>query len=196
MTPKKPGTAPTMLLQALKAGSCLTVDQLIEELDLTRRQVSNAATLLLRRNYLERMGAGCYQLTPAGRVAAESGEVITSGPKGPTGKVPQHRDTFRERAWRAMRVRHRFTIGEIVADAGRGKEKSDRQNAMRYVRYLRAAGYLGELPRRQRGTATGSNGFKQFVLIRNTGPRAPVFRAGKATMHDFNLGEDVPCAQA
>ena len=100
MVPKKPGTAPNMLLQALKTGNCLTVGQLIECQDLTRRQVSNAATLLLRRNYLERMGAGCYQLTPSGRVAAEAGEEITSGPKGPTGKVPQHRDTFRERALR------------------------------------------------------------------------------------------------
>lgn len=191
----KPGAAPTKLLHTLATGECLTVTDLIKELSLNRRQVVDAAAKLLARGYLERMGTGCYQLTETGLEAAREGIVITSGPKGPTGTIPRHSGTFRERAWRAMRVRHRFTIGEIVADAGRGDPAADRQNATRYIRYLRAAGYVGELPRRVPGTAIGSNGFKRFVLINNTGPRAPVYRGEAKAIHDFNLGKDIPCTK-
>ncbi len=189
-----PGKAPTALLQALADGSCQTIDQLEVRLDLTRRQVSNAAACLLRRDYLMRMGTGCYQLTEAGQAAVASGEVIKSGPRGPRDTVHKVANTFRERAWRSMRMRHWFTIPDLIVDAAREDDGNPVDNLHRYLRALRGAGYVRVAARRVKGTATTSNGFMQFVLAKNTGPLAPIVRSKVAAIYDQNLGEDVPCA--
>jgi hypothetical protein len=189
----KPGAAATALLRHLAAGVCLTADQMAEALGITRAQAMNAARKLLRRGYLEKMAAGCFQLSEAGKAAALSGITITSGPKGKTGVIATRRQTFRERAWLAMRIHHRFTIGQIVASAARDGERNARENARKYLAQLGQAGFVKELPNRLPGTSMGSNGFKRWVLIRNTGPRAPVYRAELQTVHDFNTGEDIPC---
>ncbi len=115
------------------------------------------------------------------------------GPKGPHGKVLVHRGTFRERLWKSMRIRRRFTIGELVADAQTGCERNAYNNAGRYVLYLVNSGYVRELPNRKPGTAPSSNGFKVFQLMKDTGPRAPVWSQARGTLHDVNTGEDAPC---
>lgn len=189
-----PGKAPTALLQKLSGGLCMTISQIAQDLDLTHRQVSDAASGLLRRGYLERMEVGCYQLTEAGRFAAAAGEVITSGPKGPRDAVRQAgRNTLRERAWRAMRIRRRFTVPEIVADAAAEGDKSPDENLQRYLRSLQSVGYVVALPNRAGGTAPTSNGFKRWMIAKDTGPRAPAILSKKPGVHDFNTGEDVLC---
>lgn len=190
-----PGKAPMALLQMLQDGSCQTIEQLEKRLDLTRRQVSDAAAALLRREYLMRMARGCYQLTSAGQAAAAAGEVITSGPRGPHGKVRIVRNTIRDRAWRAMRIRRRFTIRDLVADARTEADAAPENNLQRYVAALGKAGYLIETPRRAKGVVRSSNGFKIWCLVRNTGPQAPVIRPASASLHDPNTGEDVACAR-
>lgn len=190
----KPGAAATALLRHLSAGVCLTADQMAEALGITRAQAMNAARKLMRRSYLEKMAVGCFQLSEAGKAAAASGTTITSGPKGKTGAIATRRHTFRERAWLAMRIQRRFTIGQIVASAARDGERNARENARKYLAQLGQAGFVKELPNRLPGTCMGSNGFKRWMLVRDTGPRAPVYRAELRAMHDFNTGEDVPCS--
>lgn len=191
-----PGKAPTALLQALSDGSCRTIADLERDLNLTRRQVSDAASLLLRRDYLLRMAAGCYQLSEAGKCAAEAGEVIKSGPKGQIGKVREAQNTLRERAWRSMRLRLRFTVPDLIADAATSDDRNPEANLQRYLRILRTAGYVVELPRRAEGTAMTSNGYKRWMLARNTGPRAPVALSKANAIHDFNIGKDAPCSRS
>lgn len=194
MDPSVPGAAATALLSAMADGARHEICGLADALGLSRRQISDAAAKLARRGMVARTSPGKYRLTEAGLDAHATGKTITSGPKGPTNARHILRDTFRERAWRAMRVRKTFTIGEIVADANRSEdETAARDNARRYISALKSAGYVGELARRVPGTAPGSNGFKRFVLMHNTGPRAPVFRASVNALHDPNTGEDVPC---
>lgn len=85
------------------------------------------------------------------------------------------------------------TIHDLVCDAIR--DEADAVNdASRYIRILKAAGYLAEMRGRAPGSRPGSNGFKRFRLIRNTGPRAPLHRSKLAILHDFNTGEDVACS--
>lgn len=191
---RKPGAVPTALLHHLSGDLCLTVDQMAEALGVSRPQAVNAAQKLMRRKYLLKMAAGCFQLSPEGAAAAQAGVAITSGPMGKTGVIATHRGTFRERAWVAMCIHRRFTIGDVVAAAGRDEEKNARENARKYILALCRAGYVKELSHRVPGTALGSNGFKRFVLARNTGPRAPVVRVDLGVVHDFNTGEDVQCA--
>lgn len=191
-----PGKAPTALLHRLASRDCMTIGELVAELDLTKRQVSDAAAGLLRRGYLQRMGIGCYQLTDAGMAAAAAGEVVTSGRTGPRDKVPEVRNTLRQRAWRAMRIRRQFTVPDLVMDAATSADGNASDNLQRYLRLLRSAGYIAPHPRRAPGAALTSNGFKRWILIRNTGPRAPAALSKIRAVHDFNTGEDFPCTSA
>lgn len=185
------GAAATALLQALKVGP-LTRPQVIEQLRISHRQATNAALNLLRRGYLT-VGEGVrYQLTEAGFAAADAGEIIRGGPKG---QVKLVKDTLRARAWTAMRARRTFTIGEIVMDAVSAEGGQPKDNVARYISRLQGAGYVAEWHGRQPGTAVGSNGFKRFTLKRNTGPKAPVFRAEGVSIFDPNLGEEVSCSK-
>lgn len=190
-----PGTLPTAILRHLADGCCRTISELETELGLTRRQVSDGAAKLAVRKYLCRMERGCYQLTDLGLDAATSGEVITSGPSGPDTKRVRAklRNTFRDRAWRSMRMRRQFSIGDIAADAATDGDIDPDNNVSRYLRHLRAAGYVSEMRGRQSGTKPTSNGFKRFCLAKDTGPVAPVYRPKTGTLHDYNLGKDVPC---
>jgi hypothetical protein len=186
------GAAATALLKELQSGPKARA-ALIETMGLSHRQVTNAAANLLRRGYLSLHEGVVYQLTEAGLAAALAGEVIKGGPKG---QVKIVKGTIRQRAWCAMRIRRSFTIGEIVADAAEPDEGQPRDNIGRFLSRLAQAGYVRELERRARGTAIGSNGFKRYALVRNTGPKAPVFRSELGVVFDPNLGEDVPCVQA
>jgi DNA-binding Lrp family transcriptional regulator len=180
---RKPDSLARDLLMELTNRERQNTTTLAGILNASKRQVSDAAALLARKGLLKRPDAGVYELTRAGRSVSIEGV-----------KVPVHRDTFRERAWRSMRIRRHFTIGDIVSDAARETEKDARNNATRYVWILRRAGYVRAMPHRQQGTALTSNGFKVFALVQDTGPRAPIWRQAQAVLHDFNLGEDIACA--
>lgn len=191
-----PGKAPTALLQMLADGSCLTTEEVEARIDLTRRQISNAAACLHRRSYLLWLGPGRYQLSDAGKAAAAAGEVIRSGPTGPRNLVRVVKGTLRERAWRSMRGRRQFTLHDLIVDSATADDKAPENNLHRYVRRLAAAGYLIALPRRAPGIATTSNGFKIWQLVKDTGPLSPVVLSKVSAIHDRNTGEDVPCSKS
>ncbi|MET3611771.1 hypothetical protein ABID16_000076 [Rhizobium aquaticum] len=191
------GYLPTTIMTSLKDGACQTIDELVVGLELTRRQVSDGAAKLIFRGLLERVETGCYQLTAAGLDAARAGEVIKPGPWRPdtvTIRKPLP-DTFRQRLWTAMRMSNTFTIGEVAMIAAREGDQNPENNAAWYLRHLRSAGYVAELPVRQQGTRLTSNGFKRYRLLMDTGSNAPVYRPKNRTLFDFNTGEAVPCVK-
>lgn len=189
------GFLPTTILNSLKDGACQTIDDLVVGLELTRRQVSDGAAKLIFRGLLERVETGCYQLTPAGLEAARSGEVIKSGPWRPdTVSVRKPLpDTFRQRLWTAMRMSRTFTIGDVAMIAARPDDESPENNAAWYVRRLRWAGYVAELPVRQKGTRLTSTGFKRYRLLKDTGSVAPVYRPKIRALYDHNTQEALLC---
>lgn len=188
---RKIGEAATALLAALADGPLTRADAKAR-LGLDWRQMTNAARGLAGRGYLVFQDNGFLGLTRDGQQAAASGLPIRG--RGNT-RVKIVHDTLRERAWAAMRVRKAFTVGDIVADAQRGDEMRPRDNITRYIARLKAAGFVQEEARRQPGTAIGSNGFKRFRLVRNAGPKAPVFREATTSVFDPNTGLDIPCAR-
>lgn len=187
-----PGRAATTLLNALKGGDVFTTAQVAEKVDLNRRQISDAGAQLHNRGLMIYTKPGVYQLNDKGCAAAEAGVVLTSGPQGPTGARRKMPSTFRQRAWLAMRVRGQFTLSDIVGDA-QLHDGNPYNNLARYARYLMWSGYLQEQPNRHRGTKHGSNGFKRYRLVKNTGRMAPVYSAARKMLHDFNTREDVSC---
>ncbi|MGH1577734.1 hypothetical protein [Planktotalea sp.] len=192
--PKSPGEVAMGILNALAEGTPKTSAELQLALSADRRQVYSAARWLMREEYAARPQLGVYQITEKGCVAQARGTRLTSGPKSRHGTIPKYKETFRTRAWRSMRVRRKFTIGDLISDAAVGNApEQSRSNATRYVKQLSLAGYVCELKKREPGTAIGSNGFKRFALMRDTGPIAPAWRQEAGALHDFNTGEDVQC---
>ena len=93
-----------------------------------------------------------------------------------------------------MRLRRRFVLADLVSDAATADDRNPEDNLLRYLRALRRAGYIAELPNRAAGTAPTSNGFKRWMLAKDTGPRAPIILSKVAAIRDQNTGEDVPCS--
>lgn len=194
-----PGEIPTKIMHHLADGSCKTIDQLDQETQFNRRQISDGARQLILRDYAERIETGCYQLTETGLKAAHSGLEIKSGPisKDRTKLRKSYRQTLRQRAWRIMRMGESFTVQQLTMAAAGDEDQTPENNLQRYIRALCQAGYLIEMRMRQKGTHLTSNGFKRFKLIKNTGPQAPVVRRHRNSLFDRNINEgkggEVPC---
>ena len=85
-----------------------------------------------------------------------------------------------------MRTLQKFSLDELETLGG-----ASRGDAQRYTLVLLKAGYLVRL-RPAAGTAPTSNGFGRYLLIRNSGPTAPVYRAGKDDVWDRNEARAYP----
>jgi len=180
------------IIREARISECITEEVLVELTGLTPKQVENAAQVLCRNGLLERTGQGCHTLTSAGKAALKSGAEIHSGPRG---SQPGHRiwkDTLRIRVWRAMRIRRKFTVTDLAMLVADGSERGDiTSNVQKYVRALAKAGYLIELPKREKGAAMTGKGYKRWWLQddQDTGPQAPVWSADKKTVFDPNTLE-------
>jgi len=197
--PLPPGTVPNELLTVLMDGDSHRLDELCAKMIHSKQQIIRAAVKLADHGLMDRhTEAGEYRLSERGMIQARAGFRINSGPANAHGKIRRQHDTFRVRAWKAMRVLGIFTVGEVVAAAKRS-EADPTDNLRHYLRVLAAAGYVVELSRRAEGAKLTSPGFKRFHLIRNTGAQAPVYRPKQKALFDFNkgleisLGEDFPC---
>ncbi len=187
----------TRVLHALPPGACMTLPVLSGELDLTHRQVTNAACLLIRKGFVERIRAGCFRLTPDGERAVAGGIAITSGPNAPPKGVRQPMgDTLRQRAWTAMRIQRGFTINDLLVASTQGAERNATGNLQHYLAALVGAGVVRRLRRRVAGTHPISNGFLKYQVAagsRRDRPDAPPekrcaarpqFRAGTGAASD------------
>ena len=187
-------TRSTRVLRVLpEAGACVTVPEIAAASRLTRKEVSSALVVLHGRGLVKRQRPGCYLVTEAGALARRSGEAITSGPCRPHSgrRKANGAPTLRDKAWRAMRALQKFTLGDLleVTEAG-GRNPSS--NLGRYLRALVAAGYLAELRRREPGSAPTSNGYKRYLLLRDSGLQAPRISQARHEIYDPNTQEAFP----
>lgn len=186
-------TVQTRILYAI-GDDCVLIGPLAGALEIARDQVGQAAALLIRRGLLERVETGCFRLTDAGRTAVRKGEVVATGVTGPRRALKRPpRVSLRQRAWNAMKILRSFTVPGLMTAAANASDGDAEENLRRYCAKLRQAGYLRLAPRREPGTAPGSNGFAIYTLVRDTGPLAPVVSPQRGAVHDFNTGEDMPC---
>lgn len=174
------------IADALMDGACLTTQALAEVTGLDPRRVADACCRLVSRGWIVRRERGCFELSETGRKAIEAGETITGGPTGPltqaTPRRPRRR-TVRDKMWCAMRTLMKVRISDLETMAG-----ASRDNAQRYVGALEKTGYLTRL-RTEPGTAPTSNGHCRWLLVRNSGPEAPVYRPRNADVYDRNTNE-------
>lgn len=173
---------------------CITEEEAMQITGLTVRQVEQGILKLRKHGLVEKVSTACHRLTDAGREAVAAGLKIRSGPRGggQTGKRI-HKGTLRIRVWRAMRIRRKFSIPDLVSLVAEGGEKDIDSNIRKYLSALTRAGILTELPRREAGTALTSNGYKRYWLRdeNNTGPQAPVWRQAANSVYDPNTETEI-----
>ena len=160
-----------------------------------RASVANACQTLVRRELLTQhvytgmdgtpKKPGCYTLTSAGKAFLDEGRRIASGQPTSGTRVRVVAGGLRSKAWHAMRILQKFSLGDLAKHCAVGGEADAAGNLGKYVRALTRAGYLTEL-RREPGTAPTSNGFKRWLMVRDSGPQAPVWNQAGKTVTDAN----------
>ncbi|MFO1038117.1 MAG: helix-turn-helix domain-containing protein [Geminicoccaceae bacterium] len=173
------------------AGRGLFAHEIAAATGIESRVLSNFLTRLVARGLVSRVGFGHYELTEAGQEAHRDQVVIGAGPwRGERTAVRERpRRSLRARAWQMLRRVRKASVPELLElldapDAAHGVE--------RYVRALAAGGYLRRLPVRYPGTHPNSRGHVRWLLVHDTGPQAPVWRASRNELHDPNTGNVRP----
>lgn len=188
METRKAGVAASLVAEALRSGPA-TLSNLSQAVGLSFRQTEAAALRLLDDKLVALLGAGRVELTELGFEALHAGSIRGGRPRA---VIREPVRDFRARAWSAMRVRRQFTIGDIVTDAANGDVSDPVSCAMKYIRALKRSGYVRELRAKVPNTRPSGPGFKQFQLVRSTGPKAPVIRNSRQALFDRNTEELVP----
>lgn len=171
----------------------ITLAALDEQVPQSKKAIVMAAGVLAERGLLERPAPGLYRLTPAGRIALANGAEIKGGPRR-THLTAVQENSLRARLWRAMRAMNKFGLDDLLLRAATGTEGDAANNAIKYVNVLERAGYLLRLRQRLPGEAPTSPGFPRWILLRNSGPRPPVWRKRHAEILDPNTGKTYPLA--
>jgi hypothetical protein len=180
------------------APKSITLGELARKTALARETLDGALTVLSRRGFVSHVGLARYQRTAAAERFLSMGEEVRPGPAA-GGERPPHdsdvkgRDTLRARSWRALRQLKKATVPELLELAARGGEgKHPHADISRYLGVLERFGIVRRLPRRVPGVKTGSNGFQQWLLLRDLGPRSPLWLGRKRQLIDRNTGREVP----
>lgn len=97
-------------------------------------------------------------------------------------KDQQHhpKNTARQKAWMAMRIMRKFSVGDIEATA-----EVSRRSIQKFISVLVQCGYVKKLGWVNRGKR---GGYERLLLIEDTGPSAPLIRKG-GYLRDLNTGE-------
>lgn len=173
---------------------CITEARMAELTGFDAKVVENCCLKLRTHGFLTKTARGCHQLTPAGIAAWREGAKLRSGPKGAHIGRKTVSGTVRERAWSALRITGKGSIPDVIMLAAEGGERDIANNIGKYFSALERAGYLRQLRVREPGTSPTSNGHVRWLLVRNSGPLAPVWRVKAGTVYDPNTEEEWPCS--
>jgi predicted transcriptional regulator len=168
-----------------------TTAQLVQKTGLPSKLVSRACQALLSRGLASHRERGHYGITPVGRELLTAGKAITSGPSGPNRYHRDNKQTLRERIWRALSLSGKATINDLLNLAAAGTERDARCNARKYLTGLERAGYTIRMGKKEPGVAATSNGFPRWMLVKETGPKAPVVNLKRNVLFDPNTEEEI-----
>ena len=176
-----------LVLEALgRAGACLTLDELVAQGG-ERRKVASVMVRLISLGHvrrLERAGFVHREGVGEGESADLVSRRVTHKPWLHTRR--QHKPTIRQRAWAALRILGKASVPELQGWAGDDVKPS---NLQKYLHLLERAGFVQRLDLREPGTAPTSNGHVRWLLVRDSGPKAPVYRPRFDSVFDPNTRE-------
>ena len=173
--------------------SQITLNELEENKICSRHKIVQIMSKLVSYGYVERLENGIYRLSESGKSLKSTGKLklFHSGARAAYNKNRTVKDSLRNRLWKLIRLQKKFTVNELLNIATNGDEKDPKGNTRKYLKTLIAAGYIQESFRRVKGEAKTSNGFKQYVLVKDNGNKAPVLRRNRNEVYDPNNGEVV-----
>lgn len=179
-----------LTVMAAEAGEegCVLIQRLAEvagcDIDIAGKRIE----ILLRNGLATMRSVACYRITNEGAayLSGVSTVRLTAGPKQPHGADRSSESSLTARVWRALRIKEKATIPEIMELI----EASPNQYAQvgRYVKVLVDARYLTRLPRRVKGQGMGNNGYALYLLTRDPGPKAPIWKPKAKQLRDPNTG--------
>jgi hypothetical protein len=179
-----------IILEALPgAGACMMLDQLAEATGLPKERITRLVTALNRNGLITMARRGCYRRTEAGDRALATG-TYKSGPKGPR-RRPSRSTGLKDKIWAALRMLRKATVPELLEIVQADGLTDPDALANRYLRMLRKAGVTAPTTKRVAGTAMTSPGFPQHVLLRDLGPKAPIWKQASRRLFDPNSGRFV-----
>lgn len=138
-------------------------------------------------------------MSGAGFNTAAASTARASAPARGRGRpVPDRAKGLRERAWWVMRERRKFTLNLLLETLASGTEKDASGNLLKYIHVLERAGVLARSKHRLPAPEglTGSTGYTVWVLVRDLGRQAPVWRRSQGGLYDPNTGAVVAASQA
>lgn len=189
-TPPGKGIGAEALAKLVETRTCLTLDDLVRHIERPRKHITSAICHLITDRYVVRRERGCYEVTAAGVKAHKKG--YTCGPRRQRTSLPKPRsNTIRQRCWTLLRMRRRQSTYDLVASARSERDRAPQKSVLKFMRSLERAGYVARLDARAPGTAPTSNGYVNWLLVRDTGPVAPIFNHIAGTVRDGNTGETI-----
>ncbi|MBF0192488.1 MAG: hypothetical protein HQL99_15320 [Magnetococcales bacterium] len=181
------------MLQILNEHSEVSVTVLAERIERPRDKTLESLKTLAERGLVESLRLDKYRLTDAGRIAAGEGGYVRTGGAARPRTVRIETKSLRFRAWKALRMEGgKSTIPNLLSLLATDGEVVSETNLLKYFSALNRVGILSRLHRRVKGTAKTSNGFVVWAIIRNVGPKAPVWRPTKNEVYDPNTGTTYP----
>jgi hypothetical protein len=175
------------ILAKLPTGTCLGIDELAAGLSYPRAALAGMLAALVLDGAVERVEQGCFRQSAS---ASPYAQLLPGVDPIMGDRRRRARAKIQLRLWRAIRMREKFTVGDLIRLASKDGDKPISEAASHYVRCLARAGYLQPLARE-----SGTRAQKRWLLVRNTGAGAPVTLRTGATfcVVDPNTGEQVPC---
>lgn len=181
------------LLAAIAAhGGRASLDEVARATGLEPNDAATSLGVLYRRGLIDRPERGVYVLLDSGQVALDTAAPVKSGPTGPASGIRRCHDTLRERLWDALRMARKGSLPGLLRRACRGGERSPEKNAAKYLRALERVGIVRQLDWREPGTALTSPGRSRWLLVKDLGPRAPIWSPRRVAVYDPNTGECYP----
>lgn len=189
------GTSDRILRHLSGAGARgASLDDLSDAIsDVSRKALVMSTNVLATRALISRPALGHYRITDAGLIAIDAGNGVKPGKRGPR-QAQVFSSSLRARVWLAMRAMGKFSIDDLLLRGAVGDEANAHDNVGRYLNALEAGGYLVRLRARAPGEAPTSRGYVRWLLVRNTGPMAPVWRRRLERLYDPNTGEVIDLA--
>lgn len=171
---------------------CITEARLSELAKYNAKQTENACRRLLKHGFIVRTGQGCHQLTQAGKDALAAGKQLHGGPlKGHTGHKVKPNAT-RQKIWNVLRKGEKVTVDDVVMLITEDGESNPRNNVSVYLRTLAKVGYIIKMPVREKALNLTSNGAIRWLLVNDTGPKAPTLEKNCTRVYDHNTETSIP----
>lgn len=158
---------------------CATTAEVCAAVDYAADSVRHALRTLQGRGLVTSL-EGLHELTAKGRAWVDAGLEIKGGPR-PGQAQSRHAQTLRAKAWRALRLKGKCSLDDLLMLVADGTEKDADKQLRRYLRALEAVGYLAPM----------RSGWL-LPADRNTGPEAPAYNSGTRTVTDPNTGDVWP----